>query len=180
MLTLYVLRHAKSSWTEPLSRDIDRKLNERGLRDAPLMGEYISDLGKNPELILCSPAQRTRETLNLVLPQLGAEGTSIEMPKQLYPGGAEIYLQSLQHRGQETSCILLIGHNPSVADLVVELCGNSNSAQLDAISRKYPTCALSVINFEATDWANIDHGAGTLERFVTPAMLKTQPSATNH
>ena len=78
MLTLSLLRHAKSSWSNPTLPDRDRPLATRGVTDAPLMGKAMAERGIDPELVLCSSARRTRDTLALVLPELRVE------PKVVY------------------------------------------------------------------------------------------------
>lgn len=171
MLTLFLLRHAKSSWAQPAMRDIDRPLNERGLRDAPRMGRFLAARTQRPELILCSPAQRTRETLNLVLPELSADGIAIAMPSLIYEGDAGDYLQLIRTHGGLARAILLVAHNPSIHDLAVRLTGEAEADTRDAMARKFPTCALAELSFSVDGWKAVEPGAGRLESFTTPAML---------
>ena len=90
MLTLSLLRHAKSSWKNPALPDRERPLNARGMGDAPAMGRTMSERGIDPELVLCSSAQRTVDTLALVLPELKIE------PKVIYED-ALLPCQSRRH-----------------------------------------------------------------------------------
>lgn len=171
MLTLYLLRHAKSSWAQPLSRDIDRPLNDRGMRDAPRMGRFIASLGRKPDIILCSPAQRTRETMNLLLPELGAEGISIALPASLYEGDSQGYLDLVREHAGDAGCLLLIAHNPAIEDLADLLIGSGDRQARAAMRQKYPTAALAVLTFDVATWSEIKAAGGTLESFTTPAML---------
>ena len=102
MLTLILLRHAKSSWSNPGLADVDRPLATRGLNDAPLMGKAMAERGIDPELVLCSAARRTRDTLDLVLPELRVE-PKVVYDKALYHASPETMLEMLHEIGR-ASC----------------------------------------------------------------------------
>jgi phosphohistidine phosphatase len=111
MLTLSLLRHAKSSWADSRLKDIDRPLNERGEKDAPRMGGHLARQGLVPDLVLCSPAVRTRQTLALVLPHL-KPSPEIVYDDALYPGTPPAILKRLRNVAAEVRHAMIVGHNP--------------------------------------------------------------------
>ena len=117
MKTLFLLRHAKSSWSEPGLADFNRPLNERGRRAAPLIARYLAHCGLLPDLILCSAAQRTRETLALMLPGGLACDAVLRIESGLYGADAATLLRRLKRIETEVDCVLLIAHNPGLEDL---------------------------------------------------------------
>lgn len=170
MLTLSLLRHAKSSWDHPSLADFDRPLAPRGLRAAPVMGSYLQRHALVPDLILCSAAQRTRETLGLILPYL--EGNlSVRIDDALYNASTAEDLLSFLHRQADSQPnVLMIGHNPALELLAGCLVDSGASAARDQMAEKFPTAALAVISFKADNWAGV-RGGGRLERFETPKGL---------
>jgi phosphohistidine phosphatase len=164
--TLYLLRHAKSSWDDPALADRDRPLAPRGRRAAELMKEHLTQDGIVPALVLCSAARRTRETLDVIAPAFGAEA-DIEVERDLYGASAGELLERLQGVPDTISSVMLIGHNPSVQTLALNLAG---SGELDAIALKYPTGALATLTFEGA-WQELDRGAAELTGFVRPRDL---------
>src|SRR5512145_290445 len=113
MLTLALLRHAKSSWSDATALDRDRPLAARGLADAPLMGKALAERGIDPELVLCSSARRSRDTLDLVLPNLRVE-PKVVYEDALYHASAEEMLGMLHGIEPGASRVLLVGHNPEI------------------------------------------------------------------
>src|SRR5437899_9106811 len=95
MHTLYLLRHAKSSWADRTLPDTERPLAPRGRRDAKRIAEHLAGLGIEPELVLCSPAERTRETLELMPPALGA-GSTVRLATELYAASSAELLEPLR------------------------------------------------------------------------------------
>ena len=171
MLRLFLLRHAKSSWDSGAATDFDRPLNGRGRGAAPLIGTFMAEQGLVPQRILCSAAQRTRETLALVLPHFAADMT-VSVTRRLYGADASGYLDAIRAFGEAAPAVMVIGHNPATEDLAMILSGTGNEAAMDAIRVKYPTAALAVIEFDTARWADIGPGAGRLAAFVPPRALK--------
>ena len=120
MHTLYLLRHAKSSWSDPTLPDEERPLAPRGRRDAKRVAEHLVQLGIEPELVLCSSARRTRETLELIRPALDAT-TSVALEAELYAATADTLLEHLRAVPDGVASVLLIGHNPGLQDLALLL-----------------------------------------------------------
>jgi phosphohistidine phosphatase len=157
-----LLRHAKSDWSEAGKADIDRVLNERGERAAKLMGRYMADSGLLPDLVLCSPATRARQTVELVVKGLAAvPPIRIEPDIYSFSDGA-VLLNCLRRKGGSAQSLLLVGH---------KLVGMGDDKLRARIIEKYPTAALAVMTFGIDGWAALTEGAGTLLRFVRPRDL---------
>jgi phosphohistidine phosphatase len=170
MRTLSLFRHAKSSWVDPGLKDFERPLNERGEQAAPRMGAFMVRHGVAPELILCSPAVRTRQTLDLVLPHL-AGSPRVIYEDALYLAGAPALLKRIRKVGARVRHAMLVGHDPGLHILAQELAGSGSRDDLEALSAKFPTAALAVIAFDETTWSKVKRGAGRLEIFMTPKRL---------
>src|SRR5215468_6012499 len=133
--TLYLLRHAKSSWDDPALADHERALAPRGRRDAALVGEHLRSLGVEPQLVLCSSSVRTRETLELVLPATG--GPTVSFEDGLYGASSDVLLARVRRVPDDVGSLMLIGHNPGMQDLAVTLASTGDG--LDLVQAKFPT-----------------------------------------
>lgn len=162
MRQLMLLRHAKSSWEDPLGDDFDRPLNERGRADAAAMGDWIRHEELEPDTVLCSAAARTVETW---------ERLTLEVEAQFSPGlyhaGPDRMLGALQKaKGKR---LLLIAHNPGIAALAATLV---RDAPVHSRFGDYPTCALLVARFAIDRWADLAPRRGKVEHFLTPRDLE--------
>ncbi|MEU5877253.1 histidine phosphatase family protein [Spirillospora sp. NPDC047279] len=153
MPTLIVLRHAKAVAGLDLA-DIDRPLNDRGRRDAAATGEWLRDNDLVPGRVLCSTAVRTRQTLEGL-----ALRSDVGFEDQIYDNDSDTLLSLVRETDDGVRTLLLIGHNPSVHELVHDLTGGAPEA--------FPTCALAVIELTAP-WAEAWPGSGTLTLTRTP------------
>ena len=167
MKTLLVLRHAKSSWDDPELADHDRPLAPRGRRAAKLIAEYLVEEAPEAELVLCSSARRTRETLELIAAALG-QRSAVEVDQELYAASAEQLLERLRVVDDGVGSVLLIGHNPGMEELALLLAGSGDG--LDELRRKYPTGALATLEFDGP-WRELGAGDAALVGFVTPKSL---------
>jgi len=170
MLTLSLLRHAKSSWEDGSLEDFDRPLAKRGESAAPRMGAFMAEHGLAPQLILCSPAVRTRQTLDLVVPHLPGQPTVVYQD-DFYLAAPSVLLARLRKVGGKIGHVMVVGHNPGMQGLAVALAGEGEARMLQALSGKFPTAGLAVIRFKVRSWAKVGHGTGRLELFATPKML---------
>lgn len=170
MYTLILFRHAKSSWDNPDCADIDRPLNGRGRRAAPAMGKYLISAGLKPDLILCSPACRTRETAKLALEAMGCS-TELRYVDGLYLADAARMASLIQETPVVLQKLMLIGHNPGLQDLALELVGKGPSELIGPLEAKFPTGAIAVITLPCKAWRDVGPGSGTLKSFVTPRDL---------
>ena len=157
--TLYLLRHAKSSWDDPELADHDRPLAPRGLRNIAALAAHVRAKGISPSLILCSSAQRARETLAGVLPALDTE-VEILIEDGLYGAGAAQLIARLREVGESVPSVMLIGHNPGLEDLAARLDGRTSGAPL-------PTAALATFEL-AGEWPALATGDATLVDRFTP------------
>jgi phosphohistidine phosphatase len=162
---LYLLRHAKSSWDDPGRPDRERPLAPRGMRDAKRVAKHLGRLGVAPELVLCSPAARTRETLERVLPALA--GVDVQVDDELYGAPSEALLERLRAVPDEVGSVMLIGHNPGLQDLALTLA--SDNALRERVAAKFPTAALATLALPS--W-RLSPGDGELVDFVVPKELR--------
>lgn len=164
--TLYLLRHAKSSWDEPLP-DHERPLSNRGVRDARAVGHLLAVRGWQPELALCSTSVRTRETWRRAH-AAGAEAGEVRYVDDIYAASAAGLLSLVRATSEDVASMLLIGHAPGVPDLAGSLGRRSGPdeawARMDA---KFPTAGLAVLEVGGT-WAAIEPGEAELVAFEVP------------
>jgi len=172
MLTLSLLRHAKSSWKNPTLPDRDRPLASRGVTDAPLMGRAMAERGIDPELVLCSSARRTRDTLALVLPELRVE-PKVVYEDALYHASPAEMLKMMREIQPGASRVMLVGHNPELQAFAQDLIGSGSSHLRDRLSEKYPTAGLTVINFASGLWSSVTVNSGTLNLFLSPKDMRS-------
>lgn len=126
--------------------------------------------GVAPDLILCSPSKRTRQTLSLVLPHFATPPTVL-FEEAIYLGAASTLLKRLRKLETATSHAMIVAHDPGLHQLAMELSGTGDPEVLRALAQKFPTAALAVVSFKTRTWSKIKAGAGRLELFVTPKHL---------
>ena len=165
MRTLYLLRHAKSSWDDPALSDHERPLAPRGRRDGKRIAEHLRRAGIEPELVLCSSAARTRETLELV--GRGWEAT-VAVEDELYGATAEAMLQRLRLVPDPVESVMVIGHNPGMQALALVLA--EAGEQLEVIAEKFPTGALATLEL-AGRWRELEPEGARLAAYVVPKQL---------
>ena len=159
MKRLILSRHAKSSWDHPGLRDIDRPLNKRGLRSAPVMGKALVARGFIPEVILASPSVRTRATADLLAEELEFSKEEIQIIDSFYgasPGGIVHFVEQLD---DELNSVMLVGHNPTWEALHHRLTGE----QIDHL----PTSGVIVIDFEIDHWRDLSQ-EGEIQALLIP------------
>ena len=149
---------------EPGMADRDRPLTRRGRRDAALMGKAIA--AEPPDSILCSPAKRTRETLEEILPLLPNK-PHVGFIDALY-GAPGDYLEAIADNGEDAKRLLVVGHNPAIHVTALLLAGSRETELREAMAAKFPTATLAVIAFKADTWSTIRPGAGKLASFIRP------------
>jgi phosphohistidine phosphatase len=172
MLTLSLLRHAKSSWKNPTLPDRERPLASRGVADAPVMGRAMAERGIDPELVLCSSARRTVDTLDLVLPELKVEPKVLYKDALYHASPAEM-LQMLREIQPGANRVMIVGHNPELQAFALDLIGSGPKQLRDKLREKYPTAGLAVINFTAGLWSSVDVNSGSLKLFLVPRELRS-------
>lgn len=167
---LFLLRHAKSSREDPLLDDFDRPLNKRGQRAAHAMAEWLAARSLHPDLVFCSAAARTRETLAAVRPALGAT-PEIRVERRLYLADAETILDvlgTLDESPEPPAQVMVIGHNPGLEDLALRLVPPGEIETRRRIATKFPTCAFLDLSFAVDDWADIGSMRASLNAYLVP------------
>ena len=165
MRRLILLRHAKSD-RPPGVRDLERPLNKRGRRAAPVVGARIAEEGLRPDLALVSPSQRTQETWAAVKDALGDPRQ--EIVPEIYEAAAGDILAAIRRAPEEVGTLIVVGHNPGLGDLAAALTGAGPKGLRALLATEFPTAAFAVIAFEAQTWASIAPNRGSLEHYVRP------------
>ena len=160
MKSLFLLRHAKSSWDFPDLRDFERPLAVRGDRDAPIMGRRLLERDSSVARIISSPAARARATAELMAAAIGFPVDEIISNPGLYFCGTSMYLKAASLVDDDFDSVMLVGHNPTITDFANEM-ANAGIANI-------PTCGLVELALPIDQWSEIRPGAATLEEFDFP------------
>ncbi len=161
--TVALLRHAKSDWPEGVP-DLRRPLGERGRRDAPVAGRLLNEHMGVPDLVLVSPAQRTRETWELAKAGF-PHPPHVEFAEDVYDASVEDLLLLLRRTSERVGSVVVVGHNPGLEELAFALSDGAGDADaLRAMGTKFPTSALAVLT-TAQPWAHLVEGSCTLRSF---------------
>jgi phosphohistidine phosphatase len=172
MKTVTLFRHAKSDWKDsPAIADFDRPLAKRGLKAAPRMGQAMRDHGLRPDLILCSPSARTRQTLSLSSPQAWDAPPEIRYEQRLYHAEATAMIDILHETGADIVHVMIVGHNPGLQDLAAELVRAGAPESVSLRENSFPTAAIATFRFEIDKWAELQPGTGELVVYTTPKQL---------
>ncbi|HKH81965.1 MAG TPA: histidine phosphatase family protein [Methylovirgula sp.] len=169
MLRLAILRHAEAV---PLAGggDADRELSQSGRALAERMGRYFRDAGFKPDLALVSPSKRTRETFEAV--ERGAGETfAVDYVPALYSASLATLEDVLAGAPKEAQFLLVVGHNPGLAEFANALAGKGKKSELARMRGHFPPPCLAVIDFDAKSWKKAGRGEGRLEYFVTRGAL---------
>ena len=169
--TVLLLRHAKSAWSDPRLDDHERPLNRRGERAAEAMADHIVRFEPRPDLILCSTAMRTRQTLAPLVKRLDTPTPPITLDKGLYLASEDILLAHLQAVPGDAATVLLIAHNDGIWRLAEALAGSGSPELLTALRQKYPTGALATVQTPDRPWRDLAPGSAELTAFVRPRDL---------
>jgi len=168
--TIYLLRHAKSSWKDATLDDFDRPLNKRGRRAAKRLGEYLAAHGIEPAHILCSSSQRTRETLEHLQRAIGAS-IPTRFEKGIYLAEASELLSRLRGLSDSLPSVMVIGHNPGMERLALMLAATGGKGDT-RMADKFPTGALAALSTDIDIWDQLAPGAARLDAFVCPRDLE--------
>jgi phosphohistidine phosphatase len=167
-----LLRHAKSDW--PDVPDRDRPLAKRGRRDAPVIGRWLHDQGYLPEFVICSAAARTRQTWDLVAPELGG-APSVTFEPRAYAASALSLLYLVRELPAACHSVLLIGHNPGVSELASNLIEAPGDDTPGTPGLRFPTAAVAVLEFSG-DWSGLSLAQARLVAYTSPADLEGRPA----
>ena len=146
MKTLFLVRHAKSSRDDPALPDKERPLNDRGMRDAPRMGERLAKQDVKPDLIVSSPALRALATAEIIGKKLDYKVKDIVVEERLYAAAPDDLLEVIQELGDKPKRVMLFGHNPEMTEL---------AHRLSSKITDMPTCAVAEFSFDTKSWSNV-------------------------
>jgi phosphohistidine phosphatase len=169
-MRLMLLRHAKSEKAEPGQRDHERRLNDRGERDAETIGAYLARHELLPDLVAVSTSQRTRQTWEHVAAMLSASPPA-SFEERLYNAGAEAILAVVKETKPAVRTLMVIGHNPGLHEGARLLIASGDVEARERLNEGLPTTGLAVIDFAGKDWRKLHPHGGRLERYVTPRSL---------
>jgi phosphohistidine phosphatase len=161
MKILYLIRHAKSSWDDPLQDDFDRPLNSRGRRDAPRMGKRLKEREVHPDLMISSPAARAISTCEIIAEKIGYPLPNIHSDKRLYHPSEETILQVVHEMNNANDEVILFSHNPGLTAFV-------NRINRNVVIENIPTCGIVALEFEVASWSHITWKTATVKFFDFP------------
>ncbi len=162
---IYLLRHAQAA-TDHGGDDKSRPLTDQGREDALALGRHIKNTYSSFNLVLCSPAIRTRETFSAL--QKFYDFDQIEFPEILYSGSTGDYLYEIQKIGENNTSALIIGHNPSIHELGILLAAQGDNSPQNQIREGYPPGSFSEITIKSESWASIQPVENTLSNILKP------------
>ncbi|MGB9116833.1 SixA phosphatase family protein [Bradyrhizobium sp.] len=175
MRRLMLLRHAKTENDAPSGRDQDRRLDNRGHRDATEIGGWIGRHPPFPDLVLVSHAVRAHQTWEIAweaMKELVPE-PQVELMPELYGADVSQLLETVRDASSaDPKRLMIVGHNPGMHELALALAGSGDPAGRKALTDNLPTSGLAVFDFEIDDWADVAFRRGRLVLFVSPKLLK--------
>jgi len=169
MRRLLLLRHAKTERPEPGGRERDRELTARGRADAPIIAAYMVRHRLVPDLALVSPAVRAEETWELIAETLG-KSPRVTRDARIYNAGTETLIEVIGD-ARDAGTLLIVGHNPGLHDLALQLTASGDVDTRERLNEKLPTSGLVVIDFPYDDWSRLHPHSGRLEHFVSPRLI---------
>ncbi|HEX9947979.1 MAG TPA: histidine phosphatase family protein [Allosphingosinicella sp.] len=169
MKILTLLRHAKSGWDDPVTRDFDRPLNPRGRRAARTVGREMKAQGLAFDRVLASPARRVIETLEEVAAAFGP--LHHDYDRRLYLASTATLLEIVRAVPDEVERLLVVGHNPGLEELALRLAKRDEAGLRGEIEVKYPTGTVAEIGLPVEHWAEAKEGTGRIARFIRPRDL---------
>jgi phosphohistidine phosphatase len=175
MRRLMLLRHAKTEHDAPSGRDRDRRLDERGHRDAAEIGGWIGRHPPFPDLVMVSEAVRAKQTWELAWEAMKdlAAPPQVEFLPELYGADPNQLLESIRTASvTDPKRLMLVGHNPGMHELALLLTGGGDAAPRQALANNLPTSGLVVFDFAGDDWNDVAFRRGRLVLFVSPKLLK--------
>jgi phosphohistidine phosphatase len=175
MRRLMLLRHAKTEHDAPSGRDLDRRLDKRGRKDAAEIGDWIGRHPPFPDLVLVSNAVRAHQTWQIAWDAMKdlAPEPEVELVPELYGADSSQLLQTIRTASKRyPRRLMLVGHNPGMHELALGLANGGDTAGRKALADNLPTSGLAVFDFAVDDWAEVAFHRARLALFVTPKLLK--------
>lgn len=168
--TIYLLRHAKSSWKDSSLEDRERPLNKRGRVARDIMAKYFGSETIRPDIVLCSPAERARSTVTPILAAIG-ETATIRYEDGIYGASPAAILEILCELDDAAASVLVVGHSPGIDELALCLSADDDGELRSRMIAKFPTCALAILAAPVARWRDLNVGSARLEGFIRPRDL---------
>ena len=165
MKTIYLLRHAKSSWADADLADHDRPLKPRGQRDAPAMAAHVAAHHAAPETVFCSDSVRTAHTLAHFTEVWSLKEGNTVLDAAFYLAPAKLLRKRIEALSNDINSLMIVGHNPGITDLFNEL------VTRDAYISKLRTCGFAALRFDISKWSNLSKGSAKVTGRYTPKEL---------
>lgn len=160
MKKIYLIRHAKSSWSDESLDDFSRPLNSRGKNDVLFMGKRLKKYAVKPDVIFCSPAKRAYKTAKELAKIIDYDKESIVIDDSLYESSYEAYLKTIHNTNDSCKSIFIVAHNPTITEVGERLSG--------AILTDIPSCAIVGIVFDVKSFKDICEESGQILFFDYP------------
>ena len=159
--TLILIRHAKSSWANPMQSDYDRPLNDRGEEEAPQMGEKLKGLHIIPDLIIASSAKRTRQTAKRIAKKVGYDVDKIKWEEKLYHCIPSVFEEVIRGINDKVKTVFIVAHNPGITEFV-------NQLSPDFATDNMPTCGIAGAHVDAEEWSSFSKAKRKVFLFEYP------------
>lgn len=159
-----MIRHAKSSWANPLQSDFERPLNDRGERDAPAMGKHLGKLGLKPDLIIASTAKRAAQTAKKIAASIGYDEAAIQWQDKLYHCIPAVFEEVIYEIDDSLGQVFIVAHNPGITDFVNQLAPDFSIDNM-------PTCGVAAARFDAESWSDFNQHNKKVILFEYPRKL---------
>lgn len=159
--TLYLVRHAKSSWDDPFQDDLDRPLNARGRKDAPRMAKRLKEKGLHADLFIASPAERALSTCIIMAETMGYPSSSIRTDRKLYHASEEELLDVVHSLNNNNDEVMIFCHNPGLTEFV-------NRLNFVPFTDNIPTCGIVCMKLPVSSWKDVQWTKGKVHFFDYP------------
>lgn len=165
MKTIYLIRHAKSDWSDATLDDIHRGLNKRGKKSIPIIAKVLKEKKIEPDIIISSPAKRAKLTINRLLKELGYK-TKIKYIDELYLANTDTILSITQEINDKYDSVFIIGHNPGLSEFA--------NLMSDADIKNIPTLGIVALKCKTKNWIECGYHKASMEFFIYPKMFKSE------
>ena len=162
---ILLVRHGRTEEKSQGQRDQDRSLTTEGMQNSSLMGDYLSNQGIDPELIITSDALRAQQTANLIAEQLKYPIQKIHINTNIYEGSVRVMMTLINQLEDRYSSVMMVGHNPSMLYLAEYL----SKAEIESLT----TCGIIIIDFKIKSWKRVQEGSGSFADYIYPDLVNS-------
>ena len=169
MKTIFLLRHAKSSWDNTKLEDFDRPLATRGIKSCKKIGKFFKKKKLVPDIVYCSTAVRAKQTWDLIN-RIVEKKKNIIYEDQLYMANSSIFMNFVKKTNDNFKTLMIVSHNPGIESFCLEL-SKENNEYINDIKTKYPTGSLAILKVNLKKWSEIRYESGIIYEFIKPRKL---------